>query len=1171
MTLRSISTIKILDLLCEGPIEGFAKPIDSNRVSPSVLLNDNPIKIAGQTAFDQSDVDVFLRTGSENQEALQDFQTARRTEIVTIDKEVGKNYSETTNANNEVKTRDYGRGQIIQKITATDIDKFRVIFTIPALFSQAVEGIANGQLFSAKVRFKIFVKEGRNHFVERFDKTIDGISTTNYQIITPNIQFEGDGPYIIKIVKITDNEKDYSIRKQDLNKLPENTPLQGKRGNRLICNSFQLIGSSKEAFKNTACVGLQFSSEAFPQLPTRSYLIKGKKVRIFSNATPRDDGSLIFTGEFDGNFLQDINDETGEATDLLVFTTCPVCIFLDMLTNKRYGAGDFVSIENISLVDLYPIARYCNQLVSTPDGDEPRFAINTVIASQTTAYKLLQYIASVFRGMTFYASNTVNLGADHGNLDGSDIEPVHLYTNANVIDGVFSYSGTSVKTRSSRIRVNYNDPTNNYKLDHIVVEDQSLIDKFGLVEKEIVAFGCTSKYQAQRQGQYLLKAEELDAEVVNFTTGLDGLFVLPGQVFAIADLMKAGQRTSGRVSSATTTDVTIDQTVDIPTGTNPKLTCILPDGTLETKDISSSSGTTITVASAFSSAPQSQSVYGISTDSLQKRKFRCIDIKNNNNGTYTFTGVQHNDSIYAAADDTTGTTNLIQDDRLTSILDDIPEPPIDLVVSFSTVKINNNTVNRALFQWSRGINGEAIKFDIELDVDGKNEVSLSNYTQTTFEIDNLLVGALLTFKVFAVGFIPDRKSAFTGLNIIVPAIATSSATGTVLVDSELPPDPENPTIQATTKNEVIVRWSIPLSFAGNRNELVAIIRHSQLTDGTAIWPETTFLSEVQANTDNVVLPLMNGTYMIKFKDTNEKKSANAKSVIIDLPDELPKLLHSTIREDTTTPPFQGQKVGVFHSSQYDALVLDNKDLIDDKVDFEQGYLQTIDFGGELFTSGTYFFQNKIDLGGIFSVEIKRHLVSRGLYPNDTIDLHFTKIDEWTDFDGALPDETDCVISFRKSNDAPSDNKILDENNEFILLEDGNKFAQEDSQTYGDFVPLQNGRFTGRVFQFKADLKTEYTDQTPLVDELGYTIQFENRTESDSTTSGGSNPKVITFNKAFYQTPKIGITASNMATGDYYVISSESRTGFSITFFNSSNAAIDRTFSYHANGFGAEGA
>ena len=379
-----------------------------------------------------------------------------------------------------------------------------------------------------------------------------------------------------------------------------------------------------------------------------------------------------------------------------------------------------------------------------------------------------------------------------------------------------------------------------------------------------------------------------------------------------------------------------------------------------------------------------------------------------------------------------------------------------------------------------------------------------------------------------------------------------------------------PTIQATTKNEVIFKWKIPDTFTGNKNELVAIIRHSSATDGTAVWPDSTFLREVQANTDYVILPLINGTYMVKFKDSEENKSEQAGLAVINLPDDLPKLVHITRREDTDSPPFQGQQNDIFYSSDNDALVLNTDGFIDDKSDFDEGYADSIDFGGQLFSTGEYFFKDKVDLGGIFTVEIKRLLKTRGLYPNNTIDSHFTNIDEWTDFDGDLPDETNCILSFRKSNDAPSDDEIKDENDEFILLEDGNKFSQEDSQVYGDFVPLENGRFTGRVFQFKAELSSEYTDQTPLVDELGFVMQFENRTESASTSSG-VGAKAVTYDKAFFQTPKLTITASNMATGDYHVISSQTRTGFTVTFFNSSNTAIDRTFSYQANGFGAEGA
>ena len=378
------------------------------------------------------------------------------------------------------------------------------------------------------------------------------------------------------------------------------------------------------------------------------------------------------------------------------------------------------------------------------------------------------------------------------------------------------------------------------------------------------------------------------------------------------------------------------------------------------------------------------------------------------------------------------------------------------------------------------------------------------------------------------------------------------------------------TIQVTTTNEIILKWKIPSDWSGNPEELTAVIRHSSKIDGTAVWPDSTFLREVSATTDYVMMPLVNGTYMVKFKDAEGDKSANALKHIINIPSERPKLLVQTRREDQDTPTFQGQQTDVFYSSDFDALVLNTDDLVDDKVLFDEGYSDSIDFGGQLFSSGEYFFKDKLDLGGIFTVEFQRVLTTRGLYPNNTIDSHFTNIDEWTDFDGDIPDETNCVLFFRKSNDAPSDDELKDENEEFLLLEDGNKLSQEDSQVYDDFIPMENGRFTGRVFQFKAELSSDYADQTPLVDELGYNVLFDNRTESSSMTSG-AGAKAVTFDKAFYQTPKLGITASNMATGDYYTISSESRTGFTITFFNSSNVAIDRSFAYNANGYGAEGA
>ena len=222
-----------------------------------------------------------------------------------------------------------------------------------------------------------------------------------------------------------------------------------------------------------------------------------------------------------------------------------------------------------------------------------------------------------------------------------------------MVNGVFSYSGSSLKTRSTSIRVRYNDPDNFYKPNVICIEDAELISKYGYQVKEVLAFGCTSKKQAKRMGRWMMKSEELDAKTITFAVGLDGALVFPGQVFAVQDEMIAASRLSGRISSSTTTSIVADQSITLPSGTNPTLTCVLNDGTVESKtiDTSASSGTSVVVTSAFSSTPLVQAIYSISTDSVKEQKFRCLSVADNGDGTFAVVGVEFNDSIYAAADE----------------------------------------------------------------------------------------------------------------------------------------------------------------------------------------------------------------------------------------------------------------------------------------------------------------------------------------------------------------------------------------------------------------------------------------------------------------------------------------------------------------------------------------
>ena len=761
MALNSTSVIKLVDLLCEGPIEGIVNG------KKSIFLNETPVADnKGNLNFPKSDVSFDQKFGTRNQSSLAGFKKSNSS-IIDISQEIGENYSENlSNAGTRKGLAKYGGGNHIFQITDEDTDSFQLLFTIPQLFCTAMEGVAKGQLFSATIRLRVFVKNKNGKFKRVVNKNITGISTSNYQFKTPVIQLTGTPPYTVKVQKFIRGgfldkkkkrpraEEDYEIRFFNFKDIPQNTSLTGTRANRLILTSLIERQDIRTAYPYTACVGLHLSTETFSSLPSRQYLVKGMKVKIPTNATALDNGRLRFNNSaFDGELTED-----------RYFTTCPVCIFYDLLINKRFGCGEFIDISNLNWVDLYPLSRYANQLVSTPDGNEPRFAINTVIGSQAEAYRVLQNIASIFRGMTYWGSNTVNVVADHGSsanisspnkvhTSNVDKDPVHLYTNSNVINGVFSYSGSSLKTRSTSIWVSYNDPQNFYKPNVVVVEDYDLIEKYGYNIKEIVAFGCSSKYQAQRMGQWMLNSEKLDGHTVTFQTGLDGLAVLPSQIFAVQDEMRAGVRLSGRVGAGSTTShIVVDQNYDTSLGTidssTDTISLTLANGTVEKIRINAiTSDGRIQLFSTPSSVPLQDSVYVIQRGTIQAQKFTCIDVKDDGDGKYTITGLEFNDSIYDIVDNTTNNKAKLDYEDVTAFNNE-PTIPTNLEVTNSLIQQQTQSQVRVIFSWSRGINGANVSFRVKYKIGDANEKKVDT-DDTRLEIDNVKSGITVEFRVRA--------------------------------------------------------------------------------------------------------------------------------------------------------------------------------------------------------------------------------------------------------------------------------------------------------------------------------------------------------------------------------------------------------------------------------------
>ena len=1139
MALNSTSVIKIVDLLCEGPIAGIVG------TEEGIYLDETPIRTGSSRNFDSADVSYDFKPGGRTQ--LQLGQGSDGTSTVNnINTEIGENYSETLNANNEVIARDYGSGQVVRQITDTDVESFELLLSIPRMFSTAQEGLAKGQLFNGVIRIIVDVQSQGAAFNTVYDRTITGIAVSDYQFKTPRIALPGAGPWNIRVKKVDLGEDHFEVKFRNFTEVAQNIPLANSRANRIFWTSLIEIQSLRTGYPYCAVAGLSLSTRQFESLPTRAYKIQGRIVQIPSNASVRSDGSLSFSGAFDGSLKS-------------AWTTCPVCCWYDMLTNPRYGAGDFVQAENVSWVDLYPLSQYANQLISNPDGKlEPRFACNVVIGDQAQAFSVLQDLASVFRGMLYWQANTIQATADHGNLNGTDLSPVHLYTNSNIINGAFNYSGTSLKTRSTSIRVRYNDPENFYKSNYVVVEDAGLISKYGYQVKEVVGFGVTSKYQAQRLGRWMLASEEIDGEIVTFTTGLQGAVVLPGQIFAVSDEMRQDARLAGRVSSATTSQITVDQSISLPLGSGHELTCTLPDGTVETRSIASVAGAVITTSS-FSVAPLAQSIWSISSSSVEEQKFRCLSVGDNGDGQYTITGVEHNDSIYATAD----IGSPLQFDDVT-LFNEAPTQPRNLQLEARQVAVGTIATNRVIASWSRGLDGVTFGFEVRYKIADGNYINAET-TNVTFEIDNIIpiTNTSITFEVRAIGAPPvTRKSPWVKAIFTVPAPGIDPNNPSNVL---LPPNPANVTIQATG-DQAILRWTIPPTEL-NANNFIAIIRHTTETDGTGEWPNSTLLRRVEARTNYAVLPLIEGEYLLKFESEDGQRSFGAQSAVIDLPNPIPRLDIQTRREDQDVPPYQGDKVGTFYSTEYDGLVLDGDASFDDVVDVDA--LTSVDFIGTRLASGQYYFNNILDLGGVFSVVFERKLTTRGLYPADTVDDREELIDRWTDVDGTIADDTTADLYFRTSNQATTDENLLLEDGDFLLLEDGDKIQMESDIDFGEWTPMESGRYTGRQFQFKAELQALHVDQTPIVDEAGYTMQMESRTESSATIASGAGTKAVTFDKAFYETPNIGITASNLASGDYYEVTSTTRTGFTITFYNSGNVAIDRNFQYQAVGYGTE--
>ena len=1109
-TLHSRQFATLMDLISEGEIEGFASASKAgltkgttaynNAALKDVFLNDTAILQASAnnsspatTDFNFQDVTFDPRFGTSDQTHINGIESSESLQTVGVN---------VTKAS-----------PVTRSITNTDIDAVKVTITFP----QIQVATSSGDLLGSSVNLQIQVQYNSGGFTTLIDDTITGRTADAYQK-EYRVTLTGAFPVDIKVVRVTDDAADTSTV------------------NGFQFTSFSEIVDDKQTYLNSAYASLRIDSQQFSSIPKRKYRIRGIKVRIpgagaSSSGTPTVDnttGRIVYP---DGYIF---NGVMGAAT----YCNCPSMILLDLLTNTRYGFGDHITDSNLDLFSFVTVSKYANTLVSDGfGGQEARFSCNVNIQNSNEAFDLINELAGVMRCIPIWSAGSITLSQD------SPKDSSYIFSLANVGEGGFNYSGSSLKARHSVVSASYYN-MDSQDVDFEVVEDSALIAKIGTVVKQVKAFACTSRGQANRLAKNILFAENNESEVVTFTTSIDsGAICRPGSVIEINDPVRAGIRRSGRVNAATTTQITVDDTAstDLPTTNNPTLSVILPDGTVETKDVSSISGAVITVSSAYSATPNVNTVWLLSNDTVQSQKFRVVTVEEQDGMNYAVTALSYVPGKYDFVEDGASLPT-----RTVSTFVGLKEPPSALQVEEKIVEINNQAISKLIISW-QPITG-VTQYQVNYRFNNGNFIS-TTVSSPDFEILNTDIG---TYEVQVFSFNASLQLSATSTN------ATFNAVG----KTALPSDVTGLSAEPINEKLVRLRWNLSTDLDVTHGGLV-FVRHSTKTDGTGTFSNSVDLIQALAgNTTTAEVPYLEGEYILKFRDDGGRFCSGETSVIIDLPDNQAPLITQTRREDLDSPKFQGTKTNLSFDSATNTINLLGAGNFDSITDFDA--VSSLDDFGGIVSSGTYDFGGTaggttLDLGAVFSLDLKRHFLTEAFYPNDLFDSRSALLDTWTDFDGTASTDVNAEMLVRVTQDDPSSG----------------------SPTYTDFQTFANGTYKGRGFQFRTNVTSNDPAQDIRISELGYTASLQRRTEQGNVTASGAGAKAITFTSPYFvgtssllgantNLPSVGINAQNMASGDYFEVSSVSGTGFTVHFKNSSNASIDRNFTYQAVGFGKGG-
>ena len=964
--LRSKQFATIVDLLGYGEIDSILDEGGAVGFLNNVFLDGTPVRNAqDQKNFDN--VEVFFRNGASGQPQqtfVNDVETT-----TTVGVEVAKDTP------------------ISRQISNPLVNKIRVTLQIPLL--QKVDK-DEGEIVGTMIDMSIKITENDGTVTTPVDRDeirgrVFSPFVKDYEIVFEKTM---SFPITITVIRNSKNKKKYS-----------------RRANWL---SFTEIITDSTFPDGFAYVALRFNAQEFRSFPKRMYRVKGTKIKVPNGTTiDSNNGRVIYPDgyTFDGTFKTDKE-----------WCSDPAWVLYDLLTtDKGFGGSDgIIDEDTLDVFSFYSASAYNSELITDPitNTTEPRFSCNVIIQRKQDAFTIINDLCGVMRATPFYSNGSLTISQDRPtNTATNTSDAQYIFTNANVTEDGFTYSGVGTKQRFTEVEVSYFDnDTQQINFEYVSADEitalSGYIAKFGRIRKTLKSFACTSRGQANRLARWFLYTNLKETSLVSFTTTLEaGVIIRPSTIIGIADSVKAGIRRGGRIKSVTNTStIVVDDAnnTDLTTDNSATLSVIMPDGSTESRSISSISGTTITVSSAFSTSPNVNSIYAIENSTVQFQTYRVLGIEEKNTLEYNISAIIHDSNKYAQVEDT---TIAAKPRPITTLIDEKPSPN-NLAVTEAIVVINNRAVSKLFVTWEpvQGVKEYLLEFRYGDDDDGFENPERFRVARPNFEIFESRLG---TYE-FAV-------KSINALGKISKDVSEISFTA--VGKTAVPADPSGLTVEPISDQFIRLRFNpatdVDVIHGGTHQ-----IRHSTDTSSSASFANALEIEVVAGNVTEAIVPALTGTYFLKAVDDGGRRSTNAAKIITTKPDPQPNQLIINQREDATSPPFQGTRVRTFFSDEFTGLVLDGTQFFDNVADVDA--LASFDFlGSGIALQGFYTFINDLDLGAVFNLSLERHFKTAAIVVSDLWDSRVQKVDSMPDWDGTIAEDVGAKLQVTTCQGVPT--------------------------------------------------------------------------------------------------------------------------------------------------------